>query len=209
MARKKLTPAQREYNKNRRRIKQAINRLEKRGYIVPENILPKIPKRITNASVRRLEKINLDFIYKKSRFVDVTTGELFEGIQGKEREKQLKKENREARKLEEPDYVIFERQVLANFEREMTEVFGRNERLFNYITRWYRQSLAWYGEEDFARALEEANSRGMFPSWESVSNDELLVGKLSDILDLVGGSKGGREEIMEELEYMEDWSLPE
>ena len=203
MARKKLTPAQREYNKNRRRIKQAINRLEKRGYIVPENILPKIPKRITNASVRRLEKINLDFIYKKSRFVDVTTGELFEGIQGKEREKQLKKENRE------PDYVIFERQVLANFEREMTEVFGRNERLFNYITRWYRQSLARYGEEDFARALEEANSRGMFPSWESVSNDELLVGKLSDILDLVGGSKGGREEIMEELEYMEDWSLPE
>jgi hypothetical protein len=203
VARKKLTPAQREYNKNRRRIKQAINRLEKRGYIVPENILPKIPKRITNASVRRLEKINLDFIYKKSRFVDVTTGELFEGIQGKEREKQLKKENRE------PDYVIFERQVLANFEREMTEVFGRNERLFNYITRWYRQSLARYGEEDFARALEEANSRGMFPSWESVSNDELLVGKLSDILDLVGGSKGGREEIMEELEYMEDWSLPE
>lgn len=203
MARKKLTPAQREYNKNRRRIKQAINRLEKRGYIVPENILPKIPKRITNASVRRLEKINLDFIYKKSRFVDVTTGELFEGTQGKEREKQLKKENRE------PDYVIFERQVLANFEREMTEVFGRNERLFNYITRWYRQSLARYGEEDFARALEEANSRGMFPSWESVSNDELLVGKLSDILDLVGGSKGGREEIMEELEYMEDWSLPE
>lgn len=203
MARKKLTPAQREYNKNRRRIKQAINRLEKRGYIVPENILPKKPKRITNASVRRLEKINLDFIYKKSRFVDVTTGEIFEGIQGKEREKQLKKENRE------PDYVIFERQVLANFEREMTEVFGRNERLFNYITRWYRQSLARYGEEDFARALEEANSRGMFPSWESVSNDELLVGKLSDILDLVGGSKGGREEIMEELEYMEDWSLPE
>lgn len=203
MARKKLTPAQREYNKNRRRIKQAIKRLEKRGYIVPENILPKIPKRITNASVRRLEKINLDFIYKKSRFLDVTTGELFEGTQGKEREKQLKKENRE------PDYVIFERQVLANFEREMTEVFGRNERLFNYITRWYRQSLARYGEEDFARALEEANSRGMFPSWESVSNDELLVGKLSDILDLVGGSKGGREEIMEELEYMEDWSLPE
>lgn len=209
MARKKLTPAQREYNKNRRRIKQAINRLEKRGYIVPENILPKIPKRITKASVRRLEKINLDFIYKKSRFVDVTTGELFEGIQGKEREKQLKKENRESRKVEEPDYVIFERQVLANFEREMTEVFGRNERLFNYITRWYSQSLARYGEEDFARALEEANSRGMFPSWESVSNDELLVGKLSDILDLVGGSKGGREEIMEELEYMEDWSLPE
>ena len=203
MARKKLTPAQREYNKNRRRIKQAIKRLEKRGYIVPENILPKIPKRITNASVRRLEKINLDFIYKKSRFLDVTTGELFEGTQGKEREKQLKKENRE------PDYVIFERQVLANFEREMTEVFGRNERLFNYITRWYRQSLARYGEEDFARALEEANSRGMFPSWESVSNDELLVGKLSDILDLVGGSKGGREEIMDELEYMEDWSLPE
>lgn len=203
MARKKLTPAQREYNKNRRRIKQAIKRLEKRGYIIPENILPKIPKRITNASVRRLEKINLDFIYKKSRFLDVTTGELFEGTQGKEREKQLKKENRE------PDYVIFERQVLANFEREMTEVFGRNERLFNYITRWYRQSLARYGEEDFARALEEANSRGMFPSWESVSNDELLVGKLSDILDLVGGSKGGREEIMEELEYMEDWSLPE
>ena len=76
-----------DYMKQRRRIQRAISRMEKGGYILPENVLPPIPKRITRASVRRLEKITTDVLYKKSRYVDIETGEIISGIVARDRKR--------------------------------------------------------------------------------------------------------------------------
>lgn len=65
-----------EYMKERKRIQQAISREKKSGYIVPENLLPDIPKRITKASINRLKKITPKTIRSKSELVDFTTGEI-------------------------------------------------------------------------------------------------------------------------------------
>lgn len=65
-----------EYMKERRRIQQAISREKKSGYIVPESLLPDIPKRITKASINRLKKITPKTIRSKSELVDFTTGEI-------------------------------------------------------------------------------------------------------------------------------------
>lgn len=65
-----------EYMKERRRIQQAISREKKSGYIVPESLLPDIPKRITKASINRLKKITPKTIRSKSELVDFTTGEV-------------------------------------------------------------------------------------------------------------------------------------
>lgn len=88
---------------------------------------------------------------------------------------------------------------------EMTQIYGRNERLFNYLTRWFNMSRARYGDEDFAEALEQSKADGMWPGWEGVSDTEILVGKLTGILELIGGTAGGREEIIESLEAGEEW----
>ena len=64
----KLTPTQQEYRRERQRIQRQINRMTNRGYDVPE-LLPKIPKKITEASVRRLKKITTEKLYKESRFI--------------------------------------------------------------------------------------------------------------------------------------------
>ena len=65
-----------EYMKERKRIQQAITREKKSGYIVPESLLPDIPKRITKASINRLKKITPKTIRSKSELVDFTTGEI-------------------------------------------------------------------------------------------------------------------------------------
>ena len=57
-----------EYYKNRTRIQRFVRSAEKRGYTFEENVLPKIPKRITEGSVRRLEKITPDYLYRKSTY---------------------------------------------------------------------------------------------------------------------------------------------
>lgn len=76
MAKRKQSAAEKEYSKQRRRLKQAIARSEKQGYIFPENILPEKPKRITKASVRRLAKITPESLRQKAEFLIEETGEL-------------------------------------------------------------------------------------------------------------------------------------
>lgn len=105
---KKQSVVQQAYNKELRRIKQFINRAEKRGYLIPENIIPKRPKRVTSRSVESLRKINPEKIYKKSRYVDTETGEIIKGLAGREyeRSKAAKKaaKTRKIKKQAEEDF---------------------------------------------------------------------------------------------------------
>lgn len=221
---KQLSDVQKEYRKERKRIQRQIRRMERRAYDVPE-LLPEIPKRITKASVNKLKKITTEYLYSKSRYIDVETGEILTGKEGRKQERkesaqrsaQTRRERKEseqrAQSRPQPvpvtDYVDFTSQVFTVFQMEMTQIYGRNEKLFNYITAWFDKSLARYGAEDFAEALEQSKSEGMWPGWEGVSDTEILVGKLTGILELIGGSAGGREEIIESLEGAEDWDIPD
>lgn len=56
----------REYNKELKRLRQAVKRAEQKGYVVPENIIPPRPKNITAGSVRKLAKITPQKIREKS-----------------------------------------------------------------------------------------------------------------------------------------------
>lgn len=201
------------YRRERQRIQRQINRMTKRGYDVPQ-LLPKIPKLITQASVRRLKKITTEKLYKESRFIDIETGEILTSKEGRALERSRRKKSKQKVQAPpptpvaptEPDYVMFDKQILTVFTMDMTEIFGRNERLFNYITRWYNMSLEKYGAEEMAEALEEAKSEGLFPGWEAVSDSEILVGKLEAITNLMAINSESREELFEELEQLEDWT---
>lgn len=105
MAKKRKTSKVRaEYNKERRRIQNFLRRAEKRGYIGTENILPPVPKNVTQASVRRLKKLTANELYKKMKFVDRETGVIYSGTRGRELEREqagkkaarTRKENKEA-----------------------------------------------------------------------------------------------------------------
>ena len=76
-----------QYLQERRRIQRFIRSATKRGYIIPENILPDIPKRLTRASVSRLKKITPEKIYSKSQYVSRETGEIKTGKAGRAEER--------------------------------------------------------------------------------------------------------------------------
>lgn len=101
---RKISKVRSEYNKERRRIQNFLRRAEKRGYIGTEDILPTIPKTVTQASVRRLKKLTANELYKKMKFVDRETGAIYSGTRGREIEREqagkraarTRKENKEA-----------------------------------------------------------------------------------------------------------------
>lgn len=85
---KPTSPLIQEYRKQRRRVQQFLRRAEKRGYQFNENILPSIPKKITQKAVERLKKLTPEKLYKKSRYGgEATYGEVVKGTKGKELER--------------------------------------------------------------------------------------------------------------------------
>lgn len=106
MAKRKQTPAERDYSKQVKRIKQFIRRAEKRGYQFSEDVLPQKPKRVTQASVRKLAKLTPEKLYKKAAYGGLASeGEIVPATEGVKLERSLRaKKAAETRKyrLSEP-----------------------------------------------------------------------------------------------------------
>lgn len=88
------------YAKERNRVKSFVRRAEKRGYSFPESLIPSIPKRKTEASVRKLKKLTKDVMYSKATYGGESTyGEIVSGKEGLKLERQLRaKRSAETRK---------------------------------------------------------------------------------------------------------------
>ena len=79
------------YAKERKRVKSFVTRAEKRGYSFPESIVPSIPKRKTEASIRKLKKLTKDVLYSKAIYCSESTfGEIVSGKEGLKLERQLR-----------------------------------------------------------------------------------------------------------------------
>ena len=79
------------YAKERNRVKSLIRRAEKRGYSFPETIIPSIPKRKTEASIRKLKKLTKDVLYSKATYGgEATFGEIVYGKEGLKLERKLR-----------------------------------------------------------------------------------------------------------------------
>ena len=104
--RRKQTPAERAYSKQVKRIKQFISRAEKRGYQFSEDVLPQRPKRVTQASVRKLAKLTPEKLYQKAVYGGLASyGEIVPATEGVKLERSLRaKKSAETRKyrLAEP-----------------------------------------------------------------------------------------------------------
>ena len=76
-----------QYQKERKRVQAMVKRALERGYLVPKDFVPPIPKKITSASVSRLKKLTPDALYKKSKHLDYETGEIIPGRLARQQER--------------------------------------------------------------------------------------------------------------------------
>lgn len=88
------------YAKERNRIKSFLRQASKRGYQFQEDIVPAIPKRKTEASIRKLKKLTKDVLYSKATYGgEATFGEIVSGKEGLKLERKLRaKKSSETRK---------------------------------------------------------------------------------------------------------------
>lgn len=86
---KRRTQNQKAFQKERRRLLQAVNRAKKQGYIFPDNIVPSIPKRVTKKSLERIQLLKPKDLYKKAQYLYEETGEIVPALQRKQEVKRI------------------------------------------------------------------------------------------------------------------------
>lgn len=76
MAKRVKSEAQKEYQKERRRLLQAVRRGEQKGIIFPEDVVPPLPSRVTKKKLQQIKETKPSDLYKVASWLDRETGEL-------------------------------------------------------------------------------------------------------------------------------------
>lgn len=103
---------QEQYRRERKRVRDYISRLKRQGYIV-ETELPKIPKRITAGSIRRLQKLTPEKISESA-----TTYHRGRIISRREHRQIVNERNRELRRIKRETEKAEEKLRQERIERE-------------------------------------------------------------------------------------------
>lgn len=221
-----MTANQREYSKQIKRIKQAVRRLEKRGYRFSDDVIPQMPKRVTKSAIKRLQEIRTKDLYKQAEYVDQSTGEILTGTEGKQLEKkkstQKAKETRKRKqkRREQPprdyediyspppveDYPSFSEIVINNYKVHIRQF---NDVAYNLLSNWLDRIIATNGIEDTAIMLNEGAENGNVVTYQIVYSNEKLTQYITAMMDyLPEAGDFFKEEMLEAFESMEDWESP-
>lgn len=162
MARKRMTDIEAQYFRERTRIQRFLRSAKKRGYIFPDSILPNIPKKITEGSVRRLKSYTPKYLYSKSvgffhngTIIDSGKGRNIERAKASEKRAktiQVKKQNAKSKGVREKYY-----------NREKTQVpdFVGSPAAFEYnVLEEMRDKISsWTPMSYWTPSLTEAKTR--------------------------------------------------
>lgn len=112
-----------EYRKERKRVRDFISRARRKGEIIPTDVLPPIPKRITQGSINRLKKLTAKTLHEKATtYINTVTGEVLpEGST-------VVKQRREIKKAKEKEKRDLEKE-LEELKKKMRELEKENEEL--------------------------------------------------------------------------------
>lgn len=226
--RHKQTPTERAYSKQIRRIKQFISRAEKRGFYFNENVLPKRPNRITQASVRKLAKLTPDKLYEKAEYAGTLSyGEIVPSIEGLKLERSARaKKGAETKKYklshptQEPtntkgfippeniseDTSFFDAVVISGFKAHVRQF---NEHASNLLLSWLDKILATNDVHDVATMLNDGAEAGLIVTYQIVYSQDKLTQYMSEMLDyLPEAGELFKAEMMDAMEEEEDYSSP-
>ena len=226
--RRKQTPAERAYSKQVKRIKQFIRRAEKRCYQFSKDVLPQRPKRVTQASVRKLSKLTPEKLYQKAVYGGLASyGDIVPGTEGVKLERSLRAKKaaetikyRLAEPKQEPtntkgfvppeniseDESFFDAVVITGFKAHVRQF---NEHASSLLLSWLDRILATNDVHDVATMLNDGAEAGLIVNYQIVYSQDKLTQYMSEMLDyLPEAGELFKAEMMDAMEEEEDFSIP-
>lgn len=187
------------YKKEQKRIRQFLNRAEKRGYLIPDKkaLIPELPKRVTKKALEKIKEIKPISLYKKIDYIDRETGEIISGLKGRDierslsaqkaaRTRHLKKEypdldispemleQLQKNMVDETDYII---EAFLDDARTLDNYSKRKPKFSVYetIKDWLDGQIQQHGRKQVAINLKKAKEAGIsFEAYESYDSAQLI-----------------------------------
>ena len=196
---KKVSATVKAYRKQRSRVLAIVRRYEKQGLYV-DFVVPNIPKRITQASVRRLAKITPKKIQSQTYQIN-EFGEIEASFY------QFKKKQREKTKIKPLDLYdeipLESYMVIANFRSYVNQF---NEWARGIINLWLDNLLFKHTEDEVAGMIQKASEHGEIINHKVVYTEKLF-NALASMMDFMELGPIERESMIEALEYEENYEV--
>lgn len=186
---KKVSQLELKYRKERKRVQSRLRAMEKRGYVFVtstgevKEILPPIPKKITKASVARLQKLTTEALYRQAQYI-TPEGRIVSGRRGLELERetagrkaaetmrQKKAQQQQKQKktigggveVDRKDFTetMYDR-IIAKFREDYSEINIEAQRAMDRILN---DLIRQWGKDDVAIRLERAARDGHKPDYK-------------------------------------------
>lgn len=180
-----------EYNKVRAKILKRFRSLEKRGYNI-EITIPKIPKTKTEASIRKLEKLTLDRLYKHSTYHGFASyGEEVSGLKGKQLEQKQRaekaKQTRKQKKFKEKtkrretfDESFFNRNAINVWRAQVMSCI--NGKYANALLQWMDKLIADNGEDNVGKMIYDGEAVGIIFTFDVAYNEKSFNQYTSELI---------------------------
>lgn len=154
-----------EYRKERKRVRDFISRAKRKGEIIPADVLPPIPKRITQGSINRLKKLTAKALHEKATtYINTVTGEVMpEGTT-------VVKQRREIKKAKDKEKKELEKELEA-LKKKMKELEKENEELKKELEKKKEKEEPVEPEEPKDRGFHGEPGKPEEPSDEPVDID--------------------------------------
>lgn len=161
---------EKEVKKELAKIKRRVRNISKRGYSVPESIVPTLPKKITEKTLSRFQKISPQEIYKRSVYVSPTGTK----IKGTERRKQERSESaRKGYETRRNKFYANKPQLKApdnEYTSEAKIIMLTVEDLIWQISfGWYDRSRLWTHNNNQLESIRERDSNMLL----NILNEEI------------------------------------
>ena len=190
---------QSEYRKQRRRLQNTINRYLRQGLDVQFE-LPKIPKTITEASVRRLARITPKQIQEQTFGVDYETGEQI-AYQNALRQRRAIRRAEKARRQAEAKQAAQEWEYThAVIEGFIAHVADYPRKAAEVCIDWLNKQIAEHGRMQVAKMLQESNQAGLWLAHWEVYKGADVYEMLNNMLDYLDVKEPYRQQIIDEID---------
>lgn len=213
MARKKASPLKKAYTKERQRIQRQSRSLMRRGIFV-DNLLPPIPKIITEGSIRRLQRISREKIESTGLYVsesgDVFTGKYAVQASRRDRAELKKRVSRETFQRPEiapqigPSQEDISRQIIDNFFGDLLE--SMSDPGATVFRDWLDRMISTEGEKRVADMIKNAIENGYtMEYWQGYRENDFNA-KIAEMKNYFPVSETEQEEFENSMEQTQTYN---
>lgn len=214
-----------EFERQQKRLQKIIRQATKKGYIVPQGLIPEIPARVTAKSLSAIKAIKPSDIYAQTKYLDPITETFISGAERYHKEQQQIYRKRKAKRTQnilknqagEPPRQIANvidniRDLISRWEGDSLPDYQikRKERHKGLVTRILNNSIEQDGEATVAARIE-ANATRLHTVLERMlygdSKEAEFQGDLVEFSTLLRGQSLGPLEAQELADFVESLNI--